>query len=1299
MWRTFVALMCCRPSKTTDNDDERPLGNISVFDKPFTALFDSGAQISLISSIAWDSFEDYRKPGLSRYGAKVTGASGSQLKVRGEVIVKLQIGPRKTYRPFVVIEGLKHDVIIGADIMSAENIILDVGAKRIKVRSKPGTKSGLAKATQSHTIDSYAEQWIPVTIPKELQDQDLLITATSPTGVAVDGVYDFRRKKPQRVKIFNKSDSPLSIEVGEPVAECHMLKTGSYDLLDADDAAFASALRRPRQSLDGSSGSDSDICTLVTKPRTKKIDYQVLNDRLSAVPHQHKGSYSSLLSGFADLFASDPDEVGSCTEIRQDIRLKDENKIACVPPYRMPHHLAPLARAYVQKLLAADIIRPSRSPFCSPLMLVKKPGFTDSSKPLAEQYRVVHDFRMVNSNTIRDSYPLRHLYELIDEVSQGKVFSVIDLSQGYFQQHLTERSKKYTAFGVPGMGLFEYNRAAQGLCNSPAAFQRLLDYVTRGIQGCYVYLDDVVIVSKTHEDHLKILKEVLNRFRKYNLRVRLSKLQLAASEINYLGYNISVQHGIRPGAIKTEAIRKWTPPTDVKQVRQFLGLCSFFRKTIPNFSQIASPLTKLTRKDSPWKKGPLSSQALDSFQQLQAKLSQRPCLKPVDFNKEFIVTVDSSQQGVGAILTQVHDGQEHPCAYASRTLNDAERKLPPTHLEAVGLLWSVKHFHPYLIGKHFTLRTDHRPLLSLNTMHGTALNRIYSELQEFLPYTLEYLPGDKMPADGLSRQVASTSTDWDLQITDSELYSLQCADKYIKAAVCYLKFRALPSSPQLREYVKGIAEDLVLSHGIAGIKWKGRTLTLAPLALRPNLLTLAHDCRLAGHLGADKTLRRLQESWYWPGMKAEVLNYCRSCDICQQVNAANNNKPAPLDKLPSVTRFNERIHVDLLGPLPTTFHGNKYVLAMVDAFSSYTELVPIPNKQAETVAQAFIDGWIANHSVCSKVVSDLGSEFMAEIFQELCRKLGIETRQASRQNPKANGMVERANRSILDYIRKFIDTNQRWDELLPTLKYALNTAPHAVKHYSPFHIAFVRRPTLSSSIRSPLHTYSDQQTLQRYKLMGALWEDVARLRQEGELNQKREFDKHARVRSFEPGQVVYVSRPHKGNLFQKFQPKYEGPYIIQEIRPHNNLIIKRSNGKGKTLQLHKDRVKLAPKREQLYEDVNTSPKHKDDFVRDRDMDDEVIQQLQQGQRQGQDEDDEVAAGEPDDDPEEDSSSSSGSSPARESSSSPSPPPPPVRPRRAPPRPPPPPPPRLTRRQAHARGVNIPDDILHQYPAR
>ncbi len=233
-----------------------------------------------------------------------------------------------------------------------------------------------------------------------------------------------------------------------------------------------------------------------------------------------------------------------------------------------------------------------------PLMLVKKMD-ASPDKPILEQYQVVHDYHKLNENTVHDCYPMCNLYELLDSVAQAKIWSVIDLSLGFWNQELTQKSKPYMAFGVPSHGHWEYNCSMQGLTNSPTTFQRLLDFILKDLPGVYVYIDVIIICSNSHEEHLKLL-QVLQYFRHYHLKCKVSKMQIGTGEVHYLAY-ISHQHRIHLGALKTEAIKNWPLPKSVTKIRQFLGLCSFFHRTIPHFSTIANSLTKLIRKDAKWK--------------------------------------------------------------------------------------------------------------------------------------------------------------------------------------------------------------------------------------------------------------------------------------------------------------------------------------------------------------------------------------------------------------------------------------------------------------------------------------------------------------------------------------------------------------------------------------------------------------------------------------------------------------------------------------------------------------------------
>lgn len=1176
-----MTVMSCVSS--VKKDDDRPHVQIVVGDKTISALVDTGSACTLISDEVFRKLKNV--PQLKTFGAKLSTANGGGLSVKGQAILRMKIGWKDCWRPTIIVEGLRAGCIIGADTMIAEGITVDMKKRTIKLDKKNVESWSELTCVKKQIVKSQEIAKITVKYADNIKDTNVLINGLHPFVEVIDAIYSGKENL-MKIYVLNTRPYEVHIEKGDVMGRATQTRTS--DMFNIDEVLIKEEKKQQRQSTESS------------KPTTKeKRKYSISNQinleelNLKNIPLEHKSSYESLICKYSDVFSVNPNDVGRCGVIKQKITLKDENKVCSTPPYRLPINLMPVAQEYVQKLLDSDIIRPSTSPFSSPLMLVRKPGKVDPTKPLVEQYRVVHDFRRLNAETVRDAYPMVNLFGMIDAVAQGKVFSVLDISSGYWHQELEEESKSKTAFGLPGMGHFEYNRSAQGLCNSGAAFQRLLDHITAGLKGVFVYIDDVVCVSATHAEHLKQLENLFERFRRYGFKCRLSKLQLGAQEVNYLGYNISLKHGIRPGALKTESIRQWLPPKDVTQIKQFLGLCSFFRRTIANFSMIASSLTKLTRQDTDWTGGQLPDDALAAFNELKTKLSSRPCLKAVNFDNEFIVTVDASKKGLGAILSQkfTENGKtlEHPCAYASRTLNPAELKYTAFHLEAMGILWACKHFRPYLVGKHFTIRSDHKPLMALNKTHGYSIDRIYAELEEFLPYTVEYMDGKIMPADGLSRlerapEVATITRK--VGMTHEQLISMQKDDKYIKALVCYLRYGLSSDSANLRQYVRKLSSVVTTREGVLGIDKNKTFLALAPFQLRHTLIELSHDNALAGHFGWEKTLSRLQENWFWPGMRTEVERYCKGCHVCLTVNQAHSKHPVPLRPMPPTTRFNETVFIDLIGPLPPTENKNKYLLVMTDSWSNLTMTAPIHNKEAETVATAFLNTWVTTHSICERCNSDLGSEFVADVFTSLCKKLGIAQKYSSPGHPQSN-KVERQNKSIVNYFRKFVHSNPEWEQLLPSAQFAMNTSIHATKKYSPYTLAYGRRPTLVTGLLEPTRTYSENEFDQRYALMTRIMHDVHSKQADAFASQKHQYDKHARQKKFEPGDIVYIQGAHKPNLCKKFQPAYEGPFIVTQTHTNDNYQLQHLK-KQRNMHIHANRIKMAPFQEQLYDSATST---------------------------------------------------------------------------------------------------------------
>ena len=339
-------------------------------------------------------------------------------------------------------------------------------------------------------------------------------------------------------------------------------------------------------------------------------------------------------------------------------------------------------------------MKPSTSPWASPVILVPKRDGTS---------RFCIDYRRLNAITTKDVYPLPRIDDILDTLGEAKYFSSLDLASGYWQVELAPDARQKSAF-TTHKGLFEFIRMPFGLCNAPATFQRVMQVVLAGLEwrSCFVYLDDILIASKTFDEHLNHLREVFNRLRKAGLRLKPKKCLLLRKEVPYLGHVIS-KEGIRPDPAKTEKVQRFPTPVDATKVRQFLGLASYYRRFVPGFAQIAAPLHALTKKNAVFHWTPECESVFSKLKQL---LTTAPVLSYPVFGPqcEFILETDASGVGLGAILAQKQvDGSIHPIAYTTRTLDSHERNYGISELETLALVWAMRYFRPYLLGHHTTV--------------------------------------------------------------------------------------------------------------------------------------------------------------------------------------------------------------------------------------------------------------------------------------------------------------------------------------------------------------------------------------------------------------------------------------------------------------------------------------------------------------------------------------------------------------------------------------------------------------------
>jgi hypothetical protein len=449
----------------------------------------------------------------------------------------------------------------------------------------------------------------------------------------------------------------------------------------------------------------------------------------------------TLLREYGDIFSKDDSDLGRTGLVRHEISTGEAKPIK-QPPRRLPIHQRSEAEQQIKDMLERRVIEESNSPWSSPIVLVKK---KDGST------RFCVDYRRLNEVTHKDAYPLPKIDESLDGLSGSQWFSTLDLAAGYWQVEVDPNDRPKTAF-TTGTGLFQFRVMPFGLCNAPSTFERLMENVLKGLQWdtCLIYLDDLIIHSVTFDNQICRLREVFDRLRMANLILKPKKCNLFCSEVSYLGHVVS-NKGIHTDPTKIEAVKEWPVPNNLKEVRSFVGLCSYYRRFIKNFSKIARPLHKLTEVNQvfTW-----SQECMDSFCSLQHSLISAPILAYPNPVSRYILDTDASDFGIGAVLSQVQDGQERVIAYASKSLSRSERRYCVTRKELLAIVKFVKHFKHYLYGQRFLVRTDHgalRWLFNFKSPEGQVAR--WLETLSSFDFEIEHRAGrSHSNADGLSRR-------------------------------------------------------------------------------------------------------------------------------------------------------------------------------------------------------------------------------------------------------------------------------------------------------------------------------------------------------------------------------------------------------------------------------------------------------------------------------------------------------------------------------------------------------------------
>ena len=622
-------------------------------------------------------------------------------------------------------------------------------------------------------------------------------------------------------------------------------------------------------------------------------------------------------------------------------------------------------------------------------------------------------------------------------------------------------------------------------------------------------------------------------------------------ELDFLGHKVSAL-GIKTQEHKIKAISDYPVPKNVKALRRFLGIIGYYRAFVRNYATIAHPLTSLLKAGIEFQWGEKQDVA---FQNLKAKLIDSPILTYPDFSKEFFVACDASDVGLGAVLLQRGDKKLMPLSFASRVLTQTERNYSVTERELLAVVWAMRKFRHTILGFPVHVITDHLPVVDLFKKRAFVLNskfnRWFLNILEYNPQ-FKYLPGRyNTIADGLSRVFED-----DEQGESKKVVSFLVQTVDLDMDLVRNEQLQDPELVTVRENLKlNKRNDYQLLNGLLylkPLKEGGCARLYVPKSLRDKVLCLVHSHKLSGHPGVAKTIKHLSRNFFWPKSCSDVRNFVLNCPTCQ-LNKGNKNKPAPLEIYPSQLLPFHTVSMDILGPLPMTDDGYKYVLVFVDFLSRYSEIVPIKDRTAVSVAEALRHRVITRHSCPRVLISDNAKEFVSEIFKTLCKFYDIHKCEIVAHKPSSNGLVERTNRKIIEVLRTLITpTTSDWHLILDDVQLTLNNTVNESVGDSPHYILYgydYRMPyALTEGAMPPRLTYNyddyvGYRTRRSYEIVKKVREEL----QKSSQLRKVRYDKGTVNPSVKLGQKVYVVKPFKDGPLFKASPKFEGPYRVIEL--------------------------------------------------------------------------------------------------------------------------------------------------------
>ena len=865
-----------------------PLVNININGLSVSALLDSGCSGDLVSL---NFIREHRIKFNEVAPIKTTTAvqTVSHSYIVGEVTLNLKFQHLNEQRKFGVININNHNFILGMSFLQEHNPVINWKSRKVNLENR------------------------------EFEDQDKVDMEINDIEKEISKLKKLTDIRKAKVKLAEAQKEYNEIGLdnnSKDNSNNEDIKSSKVNLVEFDKVKKSLQKNSKDQVLVMVNGIDKNHRESESKIEELNDDEEFIQD----------SKLKELVSNYNDIFPKElPKELPPRRKVEHEIRLENNSK----PPSRAPYRLSFIEQEELKKqlkqLLDSKLIRPSSSPFGSPVLFVKKKENT---------LRMCIDYRALNNITIKNRYPLPRIDDLLDQLSQAKYFSKLDLTSGYWQMRVKDEDIHKTAF-TTRYGQFEFMVMPFGLCNAPASFQHLMNTIFQEFLDDFVivYLDDIMVYSRTHEEHLKHLDIVFSKLRDNQLYAKLKKCEFMKTSVEYLGHIVG-NNSIKPDKEKTKAIEDWERPRNSKEVMAFVGLANFYRKFVNNFSKRTLPLTNIMGKNKEFK---WDKEQEDSFNDIKVALTNTPVLKLPTREGRFKVHTDASDYAIGAVLEQedVNEKTIKPVAYFSKKLQGAQTRYATHVKELYAIVKALECWRHYLEGVNFDVYTDHFSLQYLrNQSELSKLQARWMEKLSTFDFEIIYKPGrTNIVADALSRKPQINVLN--LQAIDSNV-----KDKLIMELKKDINFRDIYNKLINKEKIDEKDEfkykhykikDNILTYSVIENDEDEERICIPNGEIKSKILNDYHNSVVAGHMGYLRTYEVIHRHFYWPKMFKEIKNYIARCEECQKNKSTNQAPQGYLQPIPLPKQKWYKISMDFIVQLPRTARGHDSIWVIVDS--------------------------------------------------------------------------------------------------------------------------------------------------------------------------------------------------------------------------------------------------------------------------------------------------------------------------------------------------------------------------------